>query len=79
MVEPPGTSVGTEPFRTTSSQGDQSVYDTCTYTYTASSALKWFQKVRGSSLRFNHLELVYMYPPPLVPTMKMWFEKVWNS
>ena len=20
-----------------------------------------------------------MYPPPLVPTVKMWFEKVWNS
>ena len=65
----------TEPCPTASPQEEQCVEGNCTeipggLTYIASSALKWFEKVRGSSLQLNHLELVYMYPPPLVPTMK---------
>ena len=39
-------------------------------------ASKWFEKVRGSSLRLNHPELVYRYPTHLDPLAKMWFEKV---
>ena len=47
-----------------------------TSTHLAFSALKWFEKVRGGSLRLNHSETVYRYPTHLVPTVKMRFEKV---
>ena len=40
------------------------------------SALKWFEKVRGGSLRLNHPELAHRYPTHLVPPVKERFEKV---
>ena len=47
-----------------------------TSTHLAFSALKWFEKVRGGSLRLNHPEIAYRYPTHLVPPVKMRFGKV---
>ena len=35
------------------------------------SAMKWFEKVRGGSMRLNHSELVYKYSRHLVPLVDM--------
>ena len=45
------------------------------YAHSSLSLFLCTEVVRRGSRRLNHKELVYRYPTPLVPTVKMRFEK----
>ena len=79
MVEPLGNSVQV-PYTPCSHCEDEvregSVQSNHSELTSKTSALKWFEKVRGGSRGLNYSETVYRYPTHLVTTVKMRFEKV---